>query len=124
MRKLRGLIKGRDERDAAESDGKAAAYDRPKAPSGVKPIGTLAEPGKATIEGRVRALEIRPVEQNSVLAVEIADGSGTLTALFYGRTKIPGLICGSKVRLQGAAGSKDGRRVMINPLYELVSPED
>jgi len=53
-----------------------------------------------------------------------ADESGTLTALFYGRTKIPGLICGSKVRLQGAAGSKAGRRVMINPLYELVSPED
>ena len=77
-----------------------------------------------TVEGRVISLAIRPVERNSVLAVEIADGSGTLTALFYGRTKIPGLICGSKVRLQGAAGSKDGRRVMINPLYELVSPED
>jgi amino acid transporter len=90
----------------------------------VRPVGSLTEPGRVTVEGRVISLAIRPVERNSVLAVEIADGSGTLTALFYGRTKIPGLICGSKVRLQGAAGSKDGRRVMINPLYELVSPED
>jgi amino acid transporter len=90
----------------------------------VRPVGSLTEPGRVTVEGRVISLAIRPVERNSVLAVEIADESGTLTALFYGRTKIPGLICGSKVRLQGAAGSKAGRRVMINPLYELVSPED
>jgi amino acid transporter len=121
VRKLRGLIKGRDERDAAESDGKAAAYDRPKAPSGVKPIGTLAEPGKATIEGRVRALEIRPVEQNSVLALEITDSSGDLTALFYGRSHIAGVICGSKLRLRGPVGFKEGHPVMINPAYELVS---
>ena len=121
VRKLRGLIKGRDERDAAESDGKGAAYDRPKAPSGVKPIGTLAEPGKATIEGRVRALEIRPVEQNSVLALEITDSSGDLTALFYGRSHIAGVICGSKLRLRGPVGFKEGHPVMINPAYELVS---
>jgi hypothetical protein len=44
--------------------------------------------------------------------------------LFYGRTKIPGMICGSKVRLQGPAGFKAGQPVMTNPLYELVSSED
>jgi hypothetical protein len=121
VRKLRGLIKGRDERDAAEGDGKGAAYDRPKAPSGVKPIGTLTEPGKAVIEGRVRALEIRPVEQNSVLALEITDSSGDMTALFYGRSHIAGVICGSKLRLRGPVGFKEGHPVMINPAYELVS---
>ena len=105
---------------------RTGAGTRPPEPASleVRPVGSLTEPGRVTVEGRVISLAIRPVERNSVLAVEIADGSGTLTALFYGRTKIPGLICGSKVRLQGAAGSKDGRRVMINPLYELVSPED
>jgi amino acid transporter len=120
VRKLRDLIKGRDEKEAA-GDGKAAAYDRPKPPSGVKPIGALTEPGKATIEGRVRALEIRPVEQNSVLACEIADSTGDLTALFYGRSHIAGVICGSKLRLRGPVGFKDGHPVMINPAYELVS---
>ena len=102
-----------------------ATATRPESASQeVRPVGSLTEPGRVTVEGRVISLAIRPVERNSVLAVEIADESGTLTALFYGRTKIPGLICGSKVRLQGAAGSKAGLRVMINPLYELVSPED
>jgi amino acid transporter len=123
VRKLRDLIKGRDDADAT-SGSKAAAYDRPKPPSGVKPIGSLAEPGKASIEGRVRALEIRPVEQNSVLALEITDSSGDLTALFYGRSHIAGVICGSLVRLRGPVGFKDGHPVMINPAYELVgSPE-
>ena len=123
VRKLRDLVRGRDQKDGA-GDGKAAAYERPKPPSGVKPIGSLAEPGKTSIEGRVRALEIRPVEQNSVLALEIADSSGELTALFYGRSHIAGVICGSLVRLRGPVGIKDGHPIMINPAYELVgSPE-
>jgi hypothetical protein len=123
VRKLRDLIKGRDEADA-HTGGKAAAVDRPKPPGGVKPIGSLAEPGKASIQGRVRALEIRPVEQNSVLALEITDSSGDLTALFYGRSHIAGVICGSLVRLRGPVGFKDGHPIMINPAYELVgSPE-
>jgi amino acid transporter len=122
VRKLRDMIKGRDEADATRG-GKVAAYDHPKPPSGVKPIGTLTEPGKATIEGRVRALEIRPVEQNSVLALEIADSTGDITALFYGRSHIAGVICGSKLRLRGPVGFKDGHPIMTNPAYELVSSD-
>jgi amino acid transporter len=123
VRKLRDMIKGRDEKDAATGDAKAKAYDRPKPSSGVKPIGTLTEPGKAVVEGRVRALEIRPVEQNSVLACEVADSTGDLTALFYGRSHIAGVICGSKLRLRGPVGFKDGHPVMINPAYELVGSD-
>jgi hypothetical protein len=100
----------------------AGGYDRPAPPPGTDPIGSLAKPGKATVEGRVRVLEIRPVGQNTVLAVEIADSTGDLTALFYGRSSIPGLICGAKVRLRGQAGIKDGTPVMINPAYELLAP--
>jgi hypothetical protein len=67
-------------------------------------------------------VEVRSVEQNSVLAAEIADSTGDLTALFYGRSRIPGLMCGSRVRLRGAVGMKDGAPVMINPAYELLVP--
>jgi len=73
------------------------------------------------VEGKVRVIEIRPVERNSVLAVEIHDPTGNLTAMFYGRSNIPGLICGSRVRLHGSAGIRHGQPVMINPKYELVS---
>ena len=78
--------------------------------------------GKVTVEGKIRVVEIRPVERNSVLAVEINDSTGNLTAMFYGRSHIPGLICGARVRLTGSAGSRGGQPVMINPAYELISP--
>ena len=77
--------------------------------------------GKVAVEGKVRVLEIRPVERNSVLAVEINDSTGNLTAMFYGRSHIPGLICGARVKFSGSVSLKAGHPVMINPKYELVS---
>src|ERR1700761_2283401 len=77
--------------------------------------------GKVTVEGEIRDVEIRPVERNSVLAVEINDSTGNLTALFYGRSHIPGLICGARVRFTGSARIRGGQPVMINPAYELAS---
>jgi len=87
---------------------------------GVTSIGTVTG-GKVTVEGKVRVMEIRPVERNSVLAVEINDSTGNLTAMFYGRSHIPGLICGARVRFTGSARIRGGQPVMINPAYELVS---
>ena len=88
----------------------------------VTAIGSLTAPGKAVVEGKVRVVEIRPVERNSVLAVEINDSTGNLTAMFYGRSHIPGLVCGARVRFLGSVGIRDGQPVMINPAYELVAP--
>jgi len=100
----------------------AGGYDRPVPPSGVTPIGSIDQPGKVTVEGRVRVVEIRSVERNSVLACEICDSTGDLTALFYGRSRIAGLMCGSRVRFRGQVGIKDGAPVMVNPAYELIGP--
>jgi amino acid transporter len=108
--------------DKAEPLPGAGGYDRPVPPPGVTPIGSLHQPGKATVEGRVRVVEIRSVERNSVLACEISDSTGDLTALFYGRSRIPGLMCGSRVRFRGSVGIKDGAPVMVNPAYELIVP--
>jgi amino acid transporter len=109
---------------AAEAEGSrdGAAYDRPPPPPGVRPIGTITKPGRATVEGRVYAVEIRPVEHNNVLAAEVADSTGQLTALFYGRSRIPGLECGSRVRFRGQVGMRAGGPVMVNPADELVAP--
>jgi hypothetical protein len=88
------------------------------------PIGELAGPGRYTVEGRIRVMEIRPAGQNSVLACELSDGTGDLTALFYGRSHIPGLVCGARVRLTGPVGFRPGSApVMANPAYELLFPD-
>ncbi len=122
---LRGRLRGRRPRRGAATGqpaGDNPEYNRPAPSAGVNPIGSLTGPGRATVEGRVRAVEIRPVERNSVLAAEIADSTGDLTALFYGRSHIPGIICGARVRFRGPVGIRDGRPVMINPAYELLFP--
>ena len=116
---LRGRRRGADQPPPPGSD--HPSYDRPAPPAGVNPIGSLARPGRATVEGRVRAVEIRPVERNSVLAVDVSDSTGDLTALFYGRSHIPGIICGARVRFRGPVGLREEGPVMINPAYELLS---
>ncbi len=116
-----GLLRGREQ---GSSNGQRSRDDG-GSPSvaGVRPIGSLTKPGRATIEGRIRVVEIRPVERNSVLACEISDGSGELTAMFYGRSHIPGIVCGARVRFRGSVGIRaDGHPFMINPAYELLFP--
>jgi amino acid transporter len=104
-------------------DAPTAESGEPLAAPGVTPIGALTKPGRVTVEGRIRVVEIRPVERNSVLAAEISDGTGQLTALFYGRSHIPGIVCGARVRFRGSVGLKaDGHPVMTNPAYELLFP--
>jgi amino acid transporter len=102
------------------ADAKVSRHDRPPVPAGVTPIASIAGPGRAIVEGRVHSVEIRPVERSCVLACVVADATGELTALFYGRTHIAGLVPGSMVRLRGPVGLKDGAAIMTNPAYELL----
>jgi amino acid transporter len=101
---------------------RSGPYERPPPGRGVTPIGSLTKPGRAIAEGRVHTVEIRPVEHNTVLACDVEDSTGQLTALFYGRSNIAGLRPGSRVRLRGQVGIQEGRPVMINPAYELLAP--
>jgi hypothetical protein len=117
--KARGLLR-RKAPEPCEDD--SPDGETPSTTPGISRIGSLDKPGKVVVEGRIRVVEIKPVKSNSVLACEISDGSGTLTALFYGRSHIPGIVCSARVRFKGSVGIKDGHPVMINPAYELIFP--
>jgi len=105
----------------AKPNAKLREHDRPTVRPGVTPIASLTGNGKATVEGRVHSIEIRPVEHSCVLACEVADATGEITALFYGRTHIPGVEPGIMIQLRGRVGVKDTGTVMVNPAYELLS---
>jgi amino acid transporter len=92
-------------------------------PDGVTAIADLGSVRKATIEGRVKVVEIRPVENSCVFEATVADGTGTLTAMFYGRTNIAGVEPGARLRLDGKVSMREGGPAMINPAYELL-PKD
>jgi len=114
---VRGLVKGAEPAGNGQRPGPDEANG-----TEVTPIGSLHQPGRAAVEGRVRVVEIKPVERNSVLSCEISDGTGQLTAMFYGRSHIPGIVCGARIRFRGSVGIKNGHPVMINPAYELLFP--
>ena len=106
---------------AAAPEARLDWYERPAPSSDVTPIGEITGPGNAIVKGRVRTMEIRPVEHNFVLVCEVCDSTGDLTVLFYGRSRIPGVEPGSMVRLHGNVGMRDGKPAMINPAYELIA---
>src|SRR5262249_12737171 len=124
---MRGLLPGRRSRQRRGDTAPAApgadhaSYERPVPPPGVKPIGSIQAPGRATVEGRGRAGEIRPVGRGSVLGVEVSDSTRGPAPLFFGRAPIPGHICGAPVRVRGALGMRDTGPIMINPAYELLA---
>jgi hypothetical protein len=91
--------------------------------SGVTTINALEGARKARIEGRVSSVEIRPVENSCVFEATIADGTGSLTAMFYGRTHIPGFEPGVRLRLDGKVSMRGGGPAMINPAYELLAKD-
>jgi hypothetical protein len=99
-------------------------YEWPTPPPRTDPIGSLCTPRPATVQGRLRATEIRCPRPagNTVLACEVADSTGELTALFYGRARIAGVEPGSRILLHGPMGiGVDGHLTMINPAYELLA---
>jgi amino acid transporter len=102
------------------ADANVVEHERPRASRGVTPIGSVTGSGKITVEGRIHSIEIRPVERNCVLACAVADATGELTALFYGRTHIAGVIPGAMIRLRGPVGFSSGGAIMTNPAYELL----
>jgi len=113
------LMQERPPRRPADQD--LQEHERPPVPPGATAISSLTGYRRATVVGRVRSIEIRPVDHSTVLACRITDATGELTALFYGRTYIPGLEPGSKIRLRGPVGVQDIGKVMANPAYELLS---
>jgi amino acid transporter len=106
---------------APPPEAKVSEHERPAVRPGVTPIASVTRNGRATVEGRVHSLEIRPVERSCVLACQVVDASGEITALFYGRTHIPGIEPGAMIQLRGRVGVKDTHTVMVNPAYELLA---
>lgn len=102
---------------AAAQNGTAGS---PARDAEVTAIGEVNGARKATVEGRVRSVEIHPVDHSCVFDATVADETGALTAQFYGRTNIPGFEPGARVRLAGKVSMRDAGPAMVNPAYELL----
>ncbi len=70
------------------------------------------------VAGVVNRLTVRPVEGLQSIEAAVSDGTGEATAVWMGRTSIPGLVLGTRVILEGVMGKQRGRKVIVNPRYE------
>jgi hypothetical protein len=71
------------------------------------------------VAGEIRSVRIVPRAGADALEATVSDGRSTVTAVFLGRRKIPGLSPGRRIKLEGVIGASD-ERYMYNPVYTLV----
>jgi hypothetical protein len=86
---------------------------------GSTPVGSCRSGEKVTVSGSIRALTLRPVGGVPALEAELYDGSGTLTLIWLGRRRIPGIDPGRSLSVHGRVTLQNSHRVMFNPAYEL-----
>ncbi|MFF0544579.1 OB-fold nucleic acid binding domain-containing protein [Nocardia thailandica] len=69
--------------------------------------------------GRLRSVEACPKSAGATLQAEFFDGTDTITLVWIGRRRIPGIEPGRRILVRGRVGDRDGRKVIFNPYYEL-----
>ena len=68
-----------------------------------------------------RTVTLRPRAGVPALVAELYDGSGVLTVVWLGRRNIEGIQPGRKLRVRGRVAQREGRPVVFNPSYELLT---
>ena len=89
------------------------------ASTGCEPLSTCRKGAVVTVTGRLKSVVYTPRETVPTLEAELFDGSGSVTLVWLGRRRIPGIEPGRTLTARGRFAAFDGRRVIYNPWYEL-----
>ena len=89
--------------------------------SSAVPIGGLVGRQHAEIAGRVRSLSITDSSTSKEFRCVIADDTGSITLVFQGRSRVPGIDRGTRLLAKGTIIARNQEAVMLNPLYEIVA---
>ncbi len=88
---------------------------------GSMPITTCTDRQQVHLVGTVCTVTIHPRCGSPALEAELRDGSGTVTLVWLGRRRIPGIDPGRSISIEGRISCHEGRRMIYNPRYELLS---
>ena len=89
------------------------------ASAGCEPLSSCRKGEVVTVTGRLKSVVYTPRETVPTLEAELFDGSGSVTLVWLGRRRIPGIEPGRTVTARGRFAAFDGKRVIYNPWYEL-----
>jgi amino acid transporter len=84
-------------------------------------ISDLGSRQRSTVAGRVRAFRVQPWGGNPALECTLADETGSVTVVFFGRREIGGVRLGTIMSVTGVAGEHHGMRAILNPEYAIIS---
>ncbi|MEY2553820.1 MAG: hypothetical protein QOC57_1680, partial [Ilumatobacteraceae bacterium] len=84
-------------------------------------IAELPDRQPTSFAGRVRAMRIQPWGGNPALECVVADETGSIVVVFFGRREIGGVRLGTLIRVEGVVGENRGRRTILNPMYTLLA---
>jgi len=118
----RGLVR-RALKRLASSNAQLQDEDRQRQvrETGAMPINTCGDRQLVDLCGDVATVTINPHGGKPALEVELRDGSGSVTLVWLGRRKIPGIEPGRNIRVAGRIScAANGHRVLFNPKYELL----
>ena len=87
--------------------------------AGCEPVSACRKGELVTVTGRLKSVVYTPRETVPTLEAELFDGSGSVTLVWLGRRRIPGIEPGRTVTARGRFAAFDGKRVIYNPWYEL-----
>jgi RecG-like helicase len=77
-------------------------------------------PGETvSVTGMVRSMTIRPRSTVPALEIDLYDGSGSLTVVWLGRRRIPGIDPGRSMTVRGRLTCNTDQPTIYNPRYEL-----
>ncbi|MCU1503193.1 MAG: nucleic acid binding OB-fold tRNA/helicase-type, partial [Ilumatobacteraceae bacterium] len=90
-------------------------------PADRTPIHDLQPRARATVAGRVRAVRVQAWSGSPSLECTLADETGAVTVVFYGRRSVAGIRTGTVMSVEGTAGVHHGILAILNPVYTLLA---
>jgi amino acid transporter len=88
-------------------------------PADATPIGEVRCRQSVKVHGRIQAVRVEPLGGSPSLECTLADETGSVSMVFFGRRAIEGIVMGATVIAEGMAIDHHGRLAIVNPLYEL-----
>ncbi len=99
--------------------GAASVGARTRGPDGATSIAGVQCRQYVRVQGRVRAVRVEPLAGSPSLECTVADETGSVCVVFFGRRAVEGLRIGAALWVEGMAIEHRGRLAIVNPVYEL-----
>jgi len=110
---LRRAVASQEEIEASEEREDAVRA------KGCVPVSQTPDRHRVKVSGVIRSVVLRPRQGVPALEADLYDGSGNLVLVWLGRREIAGIEPGRRLKVEGLVCTREGRRSMFNPRYEL-----